>query len=151
MIRAYRPEDAPTLAAIFHAAVRVTGAKFYSGAQVEAWSPAPPPRFNPRLEDGRQIFVATAQAPPVAFIELEPNGHIDRFYCHPDHAGTGVGSALYAHLEKCARATAIAQLTVEASEAARAFFAAKGFTQTARRDFILRGVAMHNYAMKKTL
>ena len=30
----------------------------------------------------------------VGFVEFEPNGHIDCFYCHHKYIGCGVGSTL---------------------------------------------------------
>jgi hypothetical protein len=44
-----------------------------------------------------------------------------------------------------------AWLFVEANEAARRLFLWKGFVQVKRRDFLLRGVSIHNYLMEKKL
>jgi GNAT superfamily N-acetyltransferase len=40
----------------------------------------------------------------VAFIDLEPDGHIDRLFCAPEVAGRGVASRLYDAIETAARA-----------------------------------------------
>ncbi len=87
----------------------------------------------------------------VAFIDLEPDGHIDRLFCAPEAAGRGVASRLYQALETAARAQGIERLFTEASELARRFFEQKGFTVLQRQDKILRGVPIHNYRMAKTL
>jgi putative acetyltransferase len=153
-IRLYAPSDAAALGAIFFAAVREAGARDYSPAQVEAWAPAvaPPERVAARAGDGRLTGVAADAADrPVAYIELEADGHIDHFYCDPGHIGTGVAARLYAWLEARAGERGTTLLYVEASEAARRFFLRKGFVQTARRDFVLRGVPIHNYRMEKQL
>ena len=63
----------------------------------------------------------------------------------------GTAAALYAVLESHARKTGLTRLYTEASEAARRFFLKRGFVVTQRRDFSLRGVMIHNYAMEKRL
>lgn len=153
-IRPFQTADAPALAHIYHEAVHGVGALHYSRAQVEAWSPeAPDPEgFVRRAADGRIFLVAADEGDePVAYGELEPDGHVDHLYCRPDVAGTGVASALYDRLEAAARDRGIGRLHVEASEPARRFFLRKGFTLLHRRDFTLRGIAIHNFAMAKGL
>jgi putative acetyltransferase len=153
-IRRFRDDDAPALAALFHGAVHGIAAAHYSQAQVEAWAPAlpDPERFRARAADGRLLLVAVDEAgAPLAYGDLEPDGHIDHLYRRPDAAGTGVTASLYAELEAAARARGIARLYVEASEPARRFFLKRGFTLTARNDFELAGVPIHNWRMEKTL
>jgi putative acetyltransferase len=153
-IRPFRPGDAPALALIYHAAVHEIGALHYSPAQVEAWAPEvpDPDGFVRRAADGRVLLVAADEDDePLAYGDLEPDGHIDHLYCRPDVAGTGVASELYDRLEAEARHLGIGRLYVEASEPARRFFLRKGFVLLHRRDFTLRGVAIHNFAMEKRL
>ncbi|MBY6066987.1 GNAT family N-acetyltransferase [Leisingera aquaemixtae] len=153
-IREFRPDDAAALAQIFHAAVHGIGARDYSPEQLKAWSPEPAPAevWSSRAADGRHVFVAAdAGNQPQAFIELEMDGHIDCFYCHPQVAGTGTGAALYERLEAEARSLGLRSLYVEASEAARRFFLRQGFTIETRREIERRGVVLHNYRMTKTL
>jgi putative acetyltransferase len=81
-IRPFTPGDAAALALIFHRSVREVGLRGYSQAQVEGWSPAPvaADAFLARVSDGRAVFVAVnGDDTPLGFIELEANGHIDRF------------------------------------------------------------------------
>ncbi|KUP92985.1 GNAT family N-acetyltransferase [Tritonibacter horizontis] len=153
-IRDFADRDAADWARIFHAAVHDIGGRDYSPAQCAAWSPAPAPveRVLDRARDGRRIWVATDAADVAqGFIELEPDGHIDCFYLAPDVAGQGIGAALYDRLQTEARALGLTVLYVEASEAARRFFLRQGFADAGRRDFVRRGVMIHNYAMTKTL
>ena len=104
------------------------------------------------MSKDEQVWVAVDATEVVqGFIELEPDGHIDCFYLDPENAGRGIGALLYAQLEAAAQATEISRLYVEASEPARRFFLRQGFVQDARRDFDLRGVKMHNFAMSKML
>jgi putative acetyltransferase len=153
-IRSYEPKDATLLGAVFFDAVRRAGVRDYSQAQVEAWALAIPDRawFEARAKDGRLILVAVNEVDePIAYGDLEPNGHIDHLYCQPELIGSGVASALYDRLEQQARERGITKVFVEASEAARRLFLRKGFAEVKRRDFLLRGVKIHNYLMKKLL
>ena len=152
-IRPFEARDAGDWGRIFHAAVHAVGARFYSPEQCAAWSPDVPPaeRVLAHVE-GKRVWVAVDSTEAVqGFIELEPDGHIDCFYLDPENAGRGIGALLYAQLEAAAQATEISRLYVEASEPARRFFLRQGFVQDARRDFDLRGVKMHNFAMSKML
>ena len=153
-IRSFRSADAPALARIYHAAVHQIGGLRYSPEQVKAWAPAvpDPERFRERSADGRILLVAADEADePLAYGDLEMNGHIDHLYCRPDVAGTGVTSALYDRLEAAASERGIGHLHVEASEPARRFFLRKGFTVIERREVTLGAVAIHNFAMAKAL
>ena len=153
-IRPYTANDASALATLFFVSVRQAGLKDYTGEQVSAWAPEPPDpnRFHDWATDGRAVLVAVNdQAEPVAYGDLEPDGHIDHLYCRPDFVGLGVASRLYYALEAAARLQGMPRVYVEASEAARRLFIRKGFSIAGRRDFMLRGVAIHNYAMAKEL
>jgi putative acetyltransferase len=153
-IRPYDPKDASSLCAVFFDAVRVTGLRDYSEAQVKAWAPVMPDlaEFEARARDGRFVFVALNESnDPIAYGDLETNGHIDHLYCRPEITGIGIASALYERIEEKARELKIATLFVEASEAARRLFLSKGFTEVKRREFLLQGVPIHNYLMEKLL
>lgn len=96
---------------------------------------------NRRSGDGRLVLVAAGESDRVvAFIDLEPDGHIDRLFCAPEAAGKGVASRLYDAAEAAAREQGIERLFTEASELARRFFERKGFAVLERQDMILRGV-----------
>jgi putative acetyltransferase len=88
---------------------------------------------------------------PIAYIDLEPDGHIDRLFCAPEAAGQGIASQLYDAVEAAAREQGIRTLFTEASELARRLFERKGFAVAERQDLVVRGVAIHNYRMTKTL
>ncbi|MBV8772604.1 MAG: GNAT family N-acetyltransferase [Deltaproteobacteria bacterium] len=153
-IRFYDSKDAAFLSSVFFDAVRTAGLRDYSQAQVEAWAPAKPDPANveTRARDGRLTLVAVNEVDePIAYGDLEANGHIDHLFCRPENIGTGVASALCDRLEEEAREQGITRLFVEASEAARKLFLHKGFVEIKRREFILRGVPSHNYAMEKLL
>jgi putative acetyltransferase len=157
-IRPYGSEDAVHLARLYQRSVRAlgraSGSRDYSSRQVDAWASRGPgaERMHQLSADGRTRLVAVDDLDrPIAFADLERDGHIDLLYCSPEMAGKGVASAIYDELEKIARERGINRLYSEASEAARRFFLKKGFTVTARRRFEISGVEIHNYAMEKPL
>jgi len=153
-IRPYRDTDAGALAEVFERAVRGIGPRDYSPAQIDAWIGREPreARFRAKMADGRRCWVATDDAGRViAFVDLESDGHIDFLFADPDVAGQGVAARLVDRLEATAREAGMTRLYVEASEAARRFFLKRGYTVQGRRDFEIGGVAIHNYAMERTL
>jgi len=153
-VRPYKPDDAPALVALFHAAVHEIARLYYSRAQVNAWAPAVPEvaQFQARAADGRTLLVAVDEEDvPLAYVDLEEDGHIDHLFCRPEFAGTGVAAMLYAALESAARARGIGLVYVEASEPARHFFAKQDFRLIGRRDFEIAGVAIHNFEMEKKI
>lgn len=152
-MRNYARGDGEVLAELFRRAVREIGARDYSLEQIEAWAGGMrADRLDARLNDGRLCLVAVDDAnTPLAFGDLEADGHIDFLYASPDVAGKGVAAALYDALEMHARAQGMARLYTEASEAARRFFLKQGFAVQRRRDFSIGDVPIHNYAMEKTL
>ena len=153
-IRAYDPRDAAGLADVFFRSVRQVALAAYTAAQVKAWAPEPRTAewAHGEASDGRLVLVAAdADDRPVAYIDLEPDGHIDRVFCAPEAAGQGIASRLYDAVEAAAREQGIRSLFTEASELARRLFEGKGFAVVERQDMVIRGVAIHNYRMAKAL
>ena len=153
-IRAYEARDADGVAQVFLNSVSGVGPAHYSAEQVAAWASRAPDAaaVHARASDGRLVLVAADDADqPIAFIDLEPDGHIDLFYCAPEVAGTGVAALLYDAVESAARSGGMVRLYSEASEAALRFFARREFVTLARRDLKIGEVAIHNYAVEKPL
>lgn len=153
-IRPFQTSDASSLVAVFREAVTALSRRDYSEDQIAAWLKSLPDEDETRARcgDGRLTLVAASEpGEVVAFIELENDGHIDLLYAHPDVAGKGVALGLFAELEDHARSMGLSRLYVEASEPARRFFEKQGFRTTKRRDFVIHGVPIHNYAMEKDL
>jgi len=154
VIRPFVCDDVDALADVMWRSVREAALRDYTAAQVEAWLPERPTRetLERQTSDGRDTLVACDRTGcAVGYIDLERDGHIDHLYCAPEAVGTGVASQLYDAVEQLARSMDMPRLYVEASEAARRLFERKGFTVDRRRDWRLRGVAIHNYAMSKHL
>jgi putative acetyltransferase len=153
-IRAYEQRDAADLADVFFRSVRQVAISDYTPAQVSAWAPErrTPERSHQWASDGRLVLLATnLNDRAVAFIDLEPDGHIDHIFCAPEAAGQGIASELYEATETAARQQEISRLYTEASELARRFFDRKGFVVLERQDMVLRGEPIHNYKMAKDL
>lgn len=153
-IREFVPDDAQHLSQIFFRSVRELGPTAYNEAQVTAWAPASPPAeiYIKRANKGRTILVAVDENnTPLAYGDLEPDGHIDQLFCLPETSRRGIGSALCDALEARAAILGLDSLFVEASEIALSLFRRKGFTTDEKRNFLLRGVPMHHYRMSKRL
>ncbi len=154
MIRAFRADDADLLAELCRASIRELGSRRYSPEQVTAWHGRAPDSsdYLARVARGHRIFVSEADSGEIAaYALLEPDGHLDRLFCHPRHAGKGHASALLAHAEREAQHSGLTRLYTEASEVARPVFERAGYLVDHRRDFDMSGVAIHNYAMSKAL
>ena len=85
-LRPFKAADGPALAHIFHAAVHGIASRYYTPEQVSAWSPAlaDASRWVVRAADGRATWVLADQADrPIAYADLERNGHIDHLYAIP--------------------------------------------------------------------
>jgi putative acetyltransferase len=153
-IRRYEARDAGALADLYRRSVEQIGPKHYSEEQVRAWAAlAPSPaQIDARNVDGRTTLVAVDLSDrPLAFADLEEDGHIGYLYCAPEAAGTGVVATMYDRLEQIARARGTTRLHAEASEAARRFLLKRGFAVVRKRTFEVLGVPLHNYAVEKWL
>jgi putative acetyltransferase len=158
VIRAFRPEDAPALSELTLAAIATLGLRAYSAKQVIAWAARHlgPPQFIRDDSQGDLILVALSpEGSPAAYTVLREGGLVHMLYCHPDHAGQGLATALLAAAEEAARAAGVSRLHAEASEISRPVFARAGFALLCRCDFVIRlgdeDIPMHNYAMEKPL
>ena len=153
-VRPYEPDDAAALADVMWRSVRSAALADYSVEQTEAWLPVrrSPEAMHRWADDGRSVFVATlGEYGVVGYTDLEADGHIDHLYCVPEAVGSGTAAALYDALERRAHELGLGQLHVEASESAKRFFEKRGFIVNERRDWELRDVPIHNYAMSKVI
>lgn len=155
-IRNFRPADAPTLRALFHAAVHQLARGDYTPEQLNAWAPA---EHDAALWAAwlltNQPFVAEVVADGThtiaGYADLQANGYIDHFFVAPDYAKRGVARALMAHIHTQAAQRGITRLWAHVSLTAEPFFAKSGFVVEARQDVELRGVVLRNTRMVKVL
>ncbi|MGE5388650.1 MAG: N-acetyltransferase family protein [Hyphomicrobiales bacterium] len=151
-LRPFLPADAPTLAALFRASVEELAAEDYDEDQREAWISAADDEgaFATRLA-GALTLVALLGGEIAGFASLKDNTVFDMLYVRPDLAGQGVGSALADAIEKLAGARGAQKLTVEASDSARDFFAARGYVGQSRNTVTVAGEWLGNTTMIKEL
>lgn len=152
VVRDYRQADLDDLIAIFTAAIRGTAGREYTRAQARAWAPDTPDRAAwAARRASRPTFVAQIGNATAGFSDLQPDGHIDMMFVHPDHQRRGIAAALLGHVEAQARMAKLPRLFTEASLAARPFFARHGFAVIAEQQVPLRGEVLTNFRMEKRL
>lgn len=152
LIRYYHSADVRQIVHLFYDTVHKINRRDYTVEQVNAWVPAIPDEaaWSARYSD-RIAFVAEDEGIVLGFAELEPNGHIDCFYCHHLYQRQGVGRQLYQRLEQEANSLDLTKLFVEASITAQPFFGRMGF-QTLRENKISRNkVELTNFLMERYL
>lgn len=151
-IQLYSDEMTIEIADLFHKSVHEIDSSVYTPKQKEAWAPTPPDyeRWCKRLNE-KMPFVAIIDGRIAGFMELEPDGHIDCTYTHPEFQRRGVASALYEHLLAEAKIRNIERLYVEASSIAKPFFEHRGFSVIRKNELLQNGVRMINFKMEKHL
>ena len=148
-VRLFCQQDADQIAQLFHATVREINIRDYSSNQVKAWAPD-----NIYFRDWAEVcsnrftYVADKEGVIVGFGELEPNGHIDCFYCHKDYQRCGVGSQIYQAIEAKALELGLNRLFTEVSITALPFFQRMGFSVVKEQQVKCRGESFINYAME---
>lgn len=151
-IRLFKAQDAEPIARLFHETVREVNVRDYSSNQVRVWAPDNI-HFRNWVEacSNRFTYVADDQGVIVGFGELEPNGHIDCFYCHKNYQRCGVGRQIYRAIEAKAVELSVSRLFTEASITAKPFFQRMGFSVVKEQEVTHRGETFINYAMEKLL
>lgn len=152
IVRKYRPGDAAELLVLFKNSIRKACSSDYNAAQIAAWA-SDEICLEPwaRRFEGRFVVVAEIERIVVGFAELEPDGHIDRFYVSANHQRQGVGKVLLNAIFAQANQWNLHHLQVEASLTARPFFASHGFRTIAPQTVTCRGIAVQNFRMERQL
>ncbi len=151
-IRPYTQADTRSIMDLFYDTVHAINIRHYSQEQVNTW--APRDRSYQLWEQSlgaHHTYVAVVDSTIVGFADFEDDGHLDRFYCHKDYQGAGVGTRLLAAVEDAARARDIRRFFTEASITARPFFEKRGYVVVKEQQVVVRGVTFTNYAMEKSL
>jgi len=151
-IRRYKTGDEHEIAQLFYDTVHRVNCRDYTQQQLDKW--APPKRdieqWLERLLETNP-FVAECEGVVVGFAELEPNGHIGRFYCHHEWQRRGVGTLLYQAIEREAVKLDLSRVYAEVSITAKPFFCSRGFEVVRQQEAVLDGVPLTNYLMEKRL
>ncbi|WP_330630867.1 GNAT family N-acetyltransferase [Halocatena halophila] len=129
-IRPATPADRSELPALHTATVEAFGPEAYDQSTVEAWAKAGERTPSDYVTDNTEHFtVAIKNDDIVGFGHLIPEkSAVHAVYVHPDHARTGVGSALLAELEGYARGCGCEELSLQASLNAVGFYEQAGYT-----------------------
>jgi putative acetyltransferase len=151
-VRPYAAADLDRLIALFGNSVRTIARRDYTLDQVLAWAPEEIDRegWAMRLA-ASDTWVATHGDCVAGFTSLEPNGHIDLLYVHPDFQSRGVASMLLRRLDGSAEARGMVRLFTEASITARHFFERRGFQTIEMQTVRRRGQELINYRMERWL
>jgi putative acetyltransferase len=151
-IRPYAATDASTLADLFRSSVREIASRDYTASQIREWAPdqIDVRRFGEKCAS-RLTWIAEIEGRIVGFSDLEPDGHVDMLYVHPDFQRRGVARTLLKQVEEAARTAALRRLYTEASITAHAAFEAMGFRTIVPQTVMIHGVYMTNYRMEKWL
>jgi putative acetyltransferase len=151
-LRPFLPADAAPLAALFRASIEALAAEDYDHDQREAWASAADDEaaFAKKLASELTI-VALLGGEIAGFASLKDNNLFEMLYVGPHAARQGVGSALADAIEKLAGARGTQKLTVEASDAARDFFAGRGYVAQSRNTVTIGGEWLGNTTMTKEL
>ena len=152
-VRSYRPGDEIALWQVFHGAVHQLAVNHYSQAQLDAWAPQHPDwmEWRQRIQALKPFVAVCANELPMGYADLQTNGYIDHFFVAPQYARQGVGRLLLAHIELAARQNGLPELTADVSLNAQAFFAHFGFELQRQQIPVVRGIALSNARMRKTL
>jgi putative acetyltransferase len=154
IIRKYIPSDAQEIAHIYYHTIHIINSKDYSEEQINAWAPwSSVQDYSGWSEKLARIkpLVALINGSIVGFVEFEDNGHIDCFYVHHLHQGDGIGKALMYEIVYNAETMEINRIYAEVSITARPFFESRGFIVVKEQQVYIRGVALTNFIMEKTV
>ena len=153
-IRSFEDGDAQALERLGRAAIAEIGPEAYSEEQIDAWLSHYPGAdyYDSHAREGSVFFIAADEDDdPVAYALLEPTGHLDHLYCHPDHTREGLAKSLLDTAALYARYNAITHLFTEASEVAKPAFESAGYTAVKKRTFQIEGVQITNWAMVREI
>ena len=149
-VRRYEIGDTEQIIQLFYNTIHAVNIRDYTKAQVNAWT-----SVNMDVEvwtnslKSKFTYVAEKDGKIIGFGELEANGHIDRFYCHKDFQGQGVGTKIFEQIELTARDLKINKLFVEASITAKPFFEKKQFIVVKKQEVERGGQKLINFVMEK--
>lgn len=150
--RPYVAGDAAATLEVFRRAIHTTAAVDYSPDQIESWAPADVDVSAwERKRAERLTAVADDGGTVVGFTDVDHDGYIDMLFVDPAVGRRGVATSLVTWAAQRAESLGARFLRTSASITARPFFIAQGFVVDEERRPVVRGVAMPNYAMGRSL
>ncbi|MDQ0509317.1 GNAT family N-acetyltransferase [Ancylobacter amanitiformis] len=142
-----RPADAEAMLMAHRAAVRGTAAAFYDVEIINTWAPLPLRAetielLARRIERGVEeaVVARDRSGAIIGFGSIVPNVHeLRAVYVSPAHGRSGIGGSILRELEARARRRGLAELTMNASINAEAFYRRHGFTSEGYGEHRLDG------------
>lgn len=147
-VRRFRRGDEKELWELFYNTIHNVNIQDYDKDQIAAWAPDDLD-INIAIQKFREIdpFVVIKDGKIIGYADIQSDGYIDHFYCHHEFQGQGVGSTLFAALEKEARESGILEMYSNVSITARPFFEAMGFSVEKEQILQMRDQKLRNYRM----
>lgn len=151
-LRPYMAADIMALRELFAASIEELTQDDYTEDQRAAWASlaADADAFARRLSSNLTLVVHIEDE-HLGFATLKDNAVLDMLYVHPYHARIGVGTALADAMETIATARGAPMISVDASDAAVAFFEDRGYVATQRNLVAIEDEWLSNATMTKVL
>jgi GNAT superfamily N-acetyltransferase len=152
IVRRYSAGEEERLWQLYRDTTHIVNGRDYTREQCERWAPATVDmaKWKERIR-ARNPFVAEENGRILGFAELEPDGHIDCFYCDHNHLRKGIGSKLYRAIEEEARRLKIPCLDAAVSVTAKSFFLQMGFEVVREQHNVVCGTTAPNFLMRKIM
>lgn len=149
ILRPYRSEDCPSLAALFYDTVHEICCRDYTPAQLDAWANGQVdlPAWD-RSFLAHDTLIACKDGTIVGFADMDETGYLDRLYVHKDYQRQAVAKTLCRALEARNGGPAF---TTHASLTARPFFTAQGYCVVRSQEVLRAGQLLTNFVMEKTM
>jgi putative acetyltransferase len=150
-LRPFMLSDTMALRDLYAQSIEELTAEDYTPEQRLAWIAVAEDgeAFARRLEKATTLVVQI-EGEYAGFACLK-DGTLDMLYVHPYFIRDGVGSTLADAMERLAGARGAKELTVEASDTAKEFFAGRGYVATRRNSIPLEDQWLSNTTMTKQL
>lgn len=128
-VRKFRRGDEKELWELFYNTIHNVNIQDYTNAQLAAWAPHDI-EMNVVVQKFSALdpFVVVRDGKIIGYADIQSDGYIDHFFCHHEFQGQGVGSLLFATLDKEASEKGIRTMYSNVSLTARPFFEAMGFS-----------------------
>jgi N-acetylglutamate synthase-like GNAT family acetyltransferase len=151
-IRLYQRGDIEQVTKLFQDTVSTLGHDDYSETEIRMWAPDTT-HFRDWEESCLQKFTLVAEVSNeiIGFAQLNNDGHINAFYCRPDHQGKGIGKKLYQIIEDYALSKGITKIYTEVHTSVRSFFTKLGFESLQKQKVLIQGDIKTNYVVLKEL
>lgn len=145
-------DDLPEMLQLFTATIDEICKKDYDLQQLQAWKSGGEnkERWMKVMRD-QHVLIALTENKIVGFCTLDQGNYIDLLFVHKDYQNKGIASMLYNLIEKEALQHHERELTADVSKTARSFFEKNGFQVVLEQTVYVKGIAMMNYKMAKTL